>query len=201
MERRNKGTPARIILASLVVPGFFFLRTYSPNPTEASQIEQVFSAETQADQRRPEIRGRDWRFPIHINNALDLLEQRDVNTYRFAIDNIGIIEELTPEHPVQRSVVYPWENPPRVVINEETRYAGTIWLASAIAHEACHADQYRRYRRDNPDLVVPFDTFSGREAELACLSLQRRVLESLGADQSLLNYIDQAANTTWWQHN
>lgn len=198
MERRQDGASARVLLATLVGVSSLYFTTYSPKPIEAFQEVPPISVEPSTQLRRPEIRGGDWRFPIHINNALNILEQMDGENYRFVLENIGIIEALTPSHSIQRSAVYPGENPPRYVVDEQTRNGGILWLTSTLPHEACHVKQYRDYLRDNPDSVVPANVYSGRDAELACLRLQRQVLVTIGAEKQLLDMIDSLSTTEWW---
>ena len=81
-----------------------------------------------------------------------------------------------------------------------SNYAGqssTPWLASVIAHEACHAYLYRYHQSLWPGQHVPVDYFSGTEAEKKCIEYQFRVLTRVEGSSKEFRHLSEQDGTHW----
>jgi hypothetical protein len=76
-------------------------------------------------------------------------------------------------------------------------HSTTPWLASVIAHDACHAYLYRHYQSLHPNEVVPVDRFYGTAAEKECNKYQLRVLKRVEGSASELHYLSTQDGTHW----
>jgi hypothetical protein len=126
-------------------------------------------------------------------SALKLLHDQAPTHYATVTTYMGIIECLP-----QGSGMYAYENPPRYVVGDATRNAGTVWYAGTIAHDAGHSKLYHDYLSAHPGQAVPNDVWTGQSAEAACLDAQYDALSKIGATQSQLDYIKSVINTQYW---
>lgn len=141
-------------------------------------------------------------FPIKItgddvcleatNEALDLLKRKSRTDFDKVVSNLGVIECSS-----QGSGTFVWEYPVRFQAGTATYQADSIWYASALVHESCHAKQYGDYRASHKG-VVPDEIYSGREAEVQCLGAQYEALEKMNSDKSTLSYLQSTAETNYW---
>lgn len=122
-------------------------------------------------------------------SAMDLLYYEAKSYYEFFTSYIGIID-CTPD----QSGVYVTENPARFEAGWPTRSAGQHWFASVLVHEACHVWQYQRYGA----MPVPVEEYYGRDAETECTQVQKEAAVTFGADQDLIDYMDEVLEFAWW---
>lgn len=125
--------------------------------------------------------------------ALKLLHDKAPGHYAVVVKYMGIIQCLA-----SGSGMYAYEDPPRYVVGDATRNAGTIWYAGTIVHDAGHSKLYHDYLDANPDQAVPTDVWTGQNAEATCLAAQADALSQIGADQATIDYVNNIINTQYW---
>lgn len=76
-------------------------------------------------------------------------------------------------------------------------HSSTPWLASVIAHDACHAYLYRYYQSQHPGQPVPAECYYGTEAEKECNKYQLRVLNRVEGSASELHHLSTQDGTHW----
>lgn len=125
-------------------------------------------------------------------DALLLLKQKAPGHYRNVLENIAVIECAS-----MGSGMAAFEEPPVCKVGNATLNAGPVWYAGALAHDACHSMLYhdfeRAYGREAPDEV-----WTGRDAEIFCLGLQKDALEKLGADESTIQHVNDMMEYAYW---
>lgn len=126
-------------------------------------------------------------------SALRLLHDKAVMHYSVVTKYISIIECVS-----KGSGMYAYENPPRYVVGDATRNAGTIWYAGTIAHDAGHSKLYHDYLTSHPGQAVPDDIWKGKNAEVSCLDAQYDALSKIGATQSELNYVKNIITSQYY---
>jgi hypothetical protein len=94
--------------------------------------------------------------------------------------------------------MYAYENPPRYVVGDATRNAGTVWFAGTIAHDAGHSKLYHDYLTANPGQPVPNDVWTGEKAEKTCLEAQQDALGKIGGTQAQLDYVSNIINSQYY---
>jgi hypothetical protein len=125
--------------------------------------------------------------------ALKLLSEKAPAHYATATTYISIIECAS-----QGSGVYAYENPPRYLVGDATRSAGTVWYAGTIAHDAGHSKLYHDYLSAHPNQAVPDDIWTGQNAEVSCLNAQYDALGKIGGTQYQLDYVANVINTQYY---
>jgi hypothetical protein len=123
--------------------------------------------------------------------ALRLLEP--LVEYKIIDGHLGSIRQG------KRSGVTAWAERPVFTVAAPTWKHSSIWYASAIAHDAYHPKLYRDAKGNNPRKEPPVNAWSGKAAERACLLFQRQVLVSLGADKSIIEYVEKHAENPTYQ--
>lgn len=126
-------------------------------------------------------------------DALKLLSDKAPTHYATVIKYIGIIACQSAG-----SGMFAYENPPRYVVGDATRNAGTIWYAGTIAHDAGHSKLYHDYLDAHPGGGVPDDVWTGQSAEATCLAAQADALKEIGADQSTIDYVNNIISSQYW---
>jgi hypothetical protein len=104
-----------------------------------------------------------------------------------------------------RSGMKAWTKPPAFIVGTATWQHSTVWYAGVLAHEAYHSKLYHDAKARCGRSEPPAETWTGAEAEKKCLVFQRRVLIALGADSTVIAYIEkqlenptyQGRNTRW----
>jgi len=125
--------------------------------------------------------------------ALKLLSTSAPTHYATVTKYIGIIECVT-----QGSGIYAYEVPPRYVVGDATRTAGTVWYAGTIAHDAGHSKLYHDYLASHPKQEVPDDVWTGQSAEATCLQAQYDALSKIGASQYQLDYVQNILSSQYY---
>lgn len=126
-------------------------------------------------------------------DALKLLSEKAPSHYSGVTKYISVIE-CAPKG----SGMFAYENPPRFLVGDATRNAGTVWYAGSIVHDAGHSRLYNDYKAAHPGERVPDTIWTGEAAERACLDVQHDALSKIGATQSQLDYIKNAINTQYY---
>jgi hypothetical protein len=155
-----------------------------------------FSSETVPDMSLDiPIKG-DASCSLQTGQALTLLKSRDPSDYRNITRYIRLIECRDAG-----SGMYAWEEPPRFAAGRATRDAGILWYAGAIAHDSCHSREYHEYLQSHPSSSVPPEVYTGKTAEEACLQYQYTVLQKIGANEKMLQYVKDSAGTEYWNES
>ncbi|MCK4734408.1 MAG: hypothetical protein KAT65_18275 [Methanophagales archaeon] len=125
--------------------------------------------------------------------ALSLIEEKDPDAYELIRKYIGTIA------PGNASGMKAYDNPPKYVVGERTYNSDTIWYAGTIAHDAYHSKLYDDYKMKNPDKNVPYDVWTGRDAEAQCINFQYNTLKKIGASNYTLNYVKNVIDSNFWE--
>jgi hypothetical protein len=124
----------------------------------------------------------DPRFIRQTIRALVLLQVRAPNAYRKVVTYVGVIEHF------EKSVIWTWEDPPRMTASDDTAYYSVPWYAAAMAHESLHSELYNRYQEKYGG-DVPDDIYSGVEAEKTCIAYQLDVITKIGGAAGDIEYL------------
>lgn len=95
---------------------------------------------------------------------------------------IGIIKQSA------RSGMVYWNNPPMYQVGKLTYESDPLWYASTIAHDTYHSALF--HQSENP---------KGKDAEIKCLTIQRKVLEEMNAKDYLIKHIDSIITNPTYQ--
>jgi hypothetical protein len=125
--------------------------------------------------------------------ALKLLSDKAPAHYKTVTTYISVIECIA-----QGSGIYAYEIPPRYVVGDATRNAGTVWYAGTIAHDAGHSKLYHDYLSTHPNHAVPDDVWTGQNAEVSCLNAQYDALSKIGGTQYQLDYVTNIINIQYY---
>ena len=71
--------------------------------------------------------------------------------------------------------------------------------AGVLAHEAYHAELYRRAQDGNPRQAVPQDAYSGEQAESLCIAYECALLRRLGVDEWDIHQNERSLESRWWE--
>jgi hypothetical protein len=143
-----------------------------------------------------DIRGSE-EFKAWTQQALDLLRAKAPLEHELVMNSIAIIESVAAG-----SGIFVQEK--RFRVGEQTAYAPghprdqqLIWYAGAMVHDANHRDLFAKNQ-----------PYSGKDAEVACLKVQKAALLKIETTSYFSNYIqglidtaDTAANPYWTQPN
>lgn len=143
-----------------------------------------------------EIRGDD-DFKAWAQQALDLIEARAPDAYAEVMASIDVIDSVPAG-----SGMYVDEK--RFAVGDETAHAPgydearqLIWFAGTIVHDAHHSALY-----------IDGEPHAGKDAEVACLTVQKAALLLLTDEPFFANYVqglidgaDDPANQYWTQPN
>jgi hypothetical protein len=98
----------------------------------------------------------------------------------------------------KRSGMRAWERKPAFVAGEPTWRHSPTWYAGAIAHDAYHSKLYSDAKLSGGGAEPAPHAWTGLDAEKRCLAFQYTVLQSLGSDHGLLEYVARwAKNPTY----
>jgi len=139
----------------------------------------------------------DEAFMAWTQQALELIETRAPEAYEEVLASIDTIESVPAG-----SGMYVEEK--RYAVGDQTAYAPgydeagqLVWYAGTIVHDAHHSALFQ----DNKP-------YTGKDAEISCLTVQKAALELLSDDafftnylQSLIDGADDPANQYWNQPN
>lgn len=126
-------------------------------------------------------------FRTNICGSLDLLASRDLNGFAVVQRHIGRIVEG------ERSCVFPWAEPPTIVLSPKTAYFSRTWCSSVFVHEAIHCQIYAE--NIGGPLVASHSKRSIKLEELTCMSHQVNSLKAIGAPASEIAYAESCDGT------
>ena len=135
----------------------------------------------------------DSDFAAWTNEALQLIEERAPEAYTDVVESVRKIRSVDQGSGINvRTRVYRVGEVTAHAPGHEPRLQ-LLWYAGTIVHEACHRDRYEEGV-----------AYSGKDAELACLAVQKQALIRLGGDtympgyiQDLIDGADDPANQYW----
>lgn len=125
--------------------------------------------------------------------ALKLLSVSAPSHYSTVTSYVSVIECAA-----QGSGMFAYESPPRYLVGDATRNAGTVWYAGTIAHDAGHSKLYHNYLSAHPGQSVPDDIWTGEAAERACLDAQHDAVSKIGGTQAQLDYLKNIINSQYY---
>jgi hypothetical protein len=130
----------------------------------------------------------DGAFTENTRAALVLIKESDtadeiVNNY------VGVIKQG------KTSGMAAQQTPPTFVVGEASYEASLTWYASAIVHDAYHSKLYHDYLKNHD--YVPYNVWTGEEAEMACLEVQIEFLEEIGAPEYEIDYAESLIGDNW----
>lgn len=123
--------------------------------------------------------------------ALALLQEKAGDYFNMVLDNVGMIQCVEEQSGMQADPVLPI-----YYAGSRTRDAGEIWYAGTIVHDACHSKLYNEYLASHEN--VPYEIWTGKKAELACLGEQYKALIKLEADDWILEHMQNMMNYAYW---
>lgn len=123
----------------------------------------------------PKIEGNE-RFVEHVGAAMKLIKEKTPRVYDLIQSHVAIVKQA------KRSGMWAFRDPPTFEMADPTAFYSVTWCAGSIAHDSYHSKLYRDYLDAKGD-PVPSDVWTGREAELKCLSFQLDVLQKIGASE------------------
>ena len=129
--------------------------------------------------------------------ALALIK-KSPSHYKLMIENIVAIEQIEGQTVMQMLTK-------KVLVNNSHAFSDKFYYGSTIVHEANHSKQMQEYCRIHsisyPSNAgfVPLNVYSGEQAEMECVKVQRDFLVKIGASQSHLDWIDSVIETRWWE--
>jgi hypothetical protein len=125
-------------------------------------------------------------FIQRINNALELLKNKDFEGYSLAVNYLRIIEENTKPNTTNTYVDVSTRTVQMLPIDSINIY----WLASAIVHEARHVELYERK-----------EIYYGTKGELDAIKLSIETLEKISGPKYLINYLKSLDGSHWKNAN
>ena len=147
----------------------------------------------------PKIEGTD-RFVAHVGESLKRIRKRAPRVFGLIQQNVAVIKQA------DRSGMWAFRDPPTFDMGDRTTFYSVTWCAGSIAHDALHSKLYHDYlaAKGKP---VPNEVWTGRDAELKCISFQIEVLKKIRAPQHELEHckkqngehfdIDKDGNYEW----
>jgi hypothetical protein len=170
----------------------------APESTATREAERTATPEPTATPG-PKVIGviGDEAFKAWTQRALELIETRAPEAYEEVLDSIDVIESVSAG-----SGMYVEEK--RFAAGDQTAHAPgydeqgqLVWFAGTIVHDAHHSAMFSR--------GAPY---TGKEAEVECLTVQKEALELLADGPFFANYVqglidgaDDPANQYWTQPN
>lgn len=123
--------------------------------------------------------------------ALEILEEKAMPYFDMVLENVGMIQCVKEHSGMHADAVLPIYHAGSGTVN-----AGAVWYASTIVHDACHSRLYNDYLALHED--VPYEVWTGKKAELTCLKEQYNVLKELGAEDYVLEHVQNMMNYAYW---
>ena len=128
----------------------------------------------------PQIVGSD-RFANQLEKALTLIKQQAPEAHQLIQENVGIIKQG------KRSGMWAYKTPPVYEMADPTTFYSVTWCAGTIAHDALHSKLYHDYLAAHGE-PVPDKVWTGRDAEIKCISFQLEILRRIGAPRHEVDY-------------
>lgn len=164
--------------------------------TEPTNTPELAQPTATPETKEIEVIGDD-DFKVWAQRALELIETKAPEAFEEVMASINVIE-LVPAG----SGMYAEEK--RFAVGEQTAHGpgyteeqALLWFAGTIVHDAHHSALYWRGEQ-----------YSGKEAEIACLTVQKAALELMSDDPYFANYVqglidgaDDPSNQYWNQPN
>jgi hypothetical protein len=136
-------------------------------------------------------------FKAWTMQALELIETRAPEAYAEVVRSLKVIESVTAGSGVNVAEGHYSVGDVTAHIPGFEDDQQLVWYAGTIVHDAHHAD-----------LCLRGEVYYGKEAEIACLTVQKAALELLSDDSFFANYVqgfidgaDDPANQYWNQPN
>lgn len=197
----------RILLVFALASSFLYSPLGKNFPRKTANVAFAKSKQTKKSKKKKNDKaGKESEedFPVRIigdllcqartKEALGNLKKNGPSYYKQVVSNLGAVECS-----LKGSGTFVWENPARFRVGLASYQSGKLWYSSVLVHESCHIGQYRNYFQDFPNQLVPSSAFSGAIAENECLRVQYDALLGLGADEPLLDYVKNIAQTNYWE--
>jgi hypothetical protein len=124
--------------------------------------------------------------------ALNLLNSR--NGLSVIKQYVGVIQEA------KSSGMKAWLEPPVYEVGAPTWNNTDIWYAGTIAHDAYHSKLYHEAKAKNFGKEPDESAWTGKEAEKICLDYQLAILQKIGADKKILDYVAGLAKDPQYQN-
>ena len=134
----------------------------------------------------------DATFTRNTQNALNLIRRNAPTFYTTVLRYIGVIQQGTS------SGMWAWLEPPTFVVGRATYSASVTWYASAIVHDAIHSKQYHQHLAIYG--YVPDNVWTGLDAEMEALEIQRSFLMQVDAPIHEIQHLDYLRDNSveWW---
>jgi len=134
----------------------------------------------------------DSTFTNNTQRALNLIRAGAPQTYAMVLRYVGVIQQGTS------SGMWAWLAPPTFVVGHATYTASATWYASAIVHDAIHSKQYHQHFEIHG--YVPHEVWTGLDAEMEALAIQREFLVQINAPAHEISHIDWLRDNSiiWW---
>jgi hypothetical protein len=102
-----------------------------------------------------------------------------------------VVEHLRKIREAPASGMRAWGDDPAFEVGRSTWEHSPIWYASAIAHDARHAQLYNDAKAQSSGAEPELALWTGVQAERECLAAQLKVLEELSAPDEWVAYVNQ----------
>ena len=125
--------------------------------------------------------------------TLEFLKEKDNLNYKVVIKYIGAIVEN------KNSDISYFDAYKEVPTAFMTKYACMYdkkWYAAALVHEAYHGKLFQDAIRDGKN---PNKEYSGRNAEMYCLTIQIECLKKIGASKKDIDWAISFYDKEWWK--
>ena len=132
----------------------------------------------------------DATFKINTQAALDFIRNYDLETFKMVARYIGVIRQGSS------SGMWAWLDPPTFVVGRATSDSSTIWYAGTIVHDAVHSKQYHQHLAIYGH--VPYEVWTGMDAEMEALDIQISFLRRVGAPESYISWLESLIGVSWW---
>jgi len=129
-----------------------------------------------------------------VYKALNLLKSKDLEHFDFVLK---YIKKITCTESGAGTGMYAFENPPRYQIGMTTVRQSVEWFAGTIVHDANHAKLYQDALTSLG--YVPNEAWTGAQAELKCLEIQKTALTRIGGTKEDIAWLDEVYKTKYWE--
>jgi hypothetical protein len=155
----------------------------SPSPTISNAIAENNSAPVVYN---IEIKGSP-KFEDQIKKALALIQQKSPEAYDVIQHYVGRIEQGN------HSGMHATRTPPTYEMGDKTTFYSLTWCAGTIVHDSFHSKLYHDYLRTNS--VVPYDIWTGQQAELKCNAWQLKAMAKIGSPKNEIDHVERDDGT------
>ena len=135
------------------------------------------------------IEGRDYFITVTIK-ALKFIKNNSKEHYDLVKNHIKGFEEVDTH---KESGVYTSSGDKTFYVSGNSCYNGLKWYAGSMVHDAYHLKLYNDYYKKHGP--VPKHIYSGEQAEMECLAIQKEFLTLVNARERDMNAIEEAPAT------